>query len=51
MLPTAKARQLLHKSVENTIYFAGEGYYDGVNGGTVEAAFASAEGVVDRMIG
>jgi monoamine oxidase len=51
MLPTTKARQLLHKPVENTIFFAGEGYYDGVNGGTVEAAFASAEEVLSQLIG
>lgn len=51
MLPTTKARQLLQQPVENTIYFAGEGYYDGVNGGTVEAAFVSAEEVVDKLIG
>jgi len=51
MLPTTKARQLLHKPVENTIWFAGEGYYDGVNGGTVEAAFVSAEEMVKMLIG
>jgi monoamine oxidase len=49
MLPTTKARELLHQPVESTIYFAGEGYYDGVNGGTVEAAFASAEEVVNVL--
>ena len=50
MLPTTRARQLLQKPVEDTIYFAGEGYYDGVNGGTVEAAFVSAEQVVNLLI-
>ena len=49
MLPTTNARQLLQKPVENTIYFAGEGYYDGVNGGTVEAAFVSAMEVANFL--
>ena len=50
MLPTTKARRLLHKAVEDTIWFAGEGYYDGENGGTVEAAFVSAEEVVSELV-
>jgi monoamine oxidase len=40
-LQTKEARALLNEPVEQTIFFAGEGYYDGPNGGTVEAALTS----------
>jgi monoamine oxidase len=43
---TTDARALLNKPVQDTLYFAGEGLYDGINGGTVEAAFQSAVDVV-----
>lgn len=43
---TTEARALLNKPVQNTLYFAGEGLYDGINGGTVEAALQSAVDVV-----
>lgn len=43
---TTDARALLNKPVEDTLYFAGEGVYDGINGGTVEAALQSAVDVV-----
>ena len=43
---TTEARALLHKPVQDTLYFAGEGLYDGINGGTVEAALQSAVDVV-----
>lgn len=46
MLPTSRARQLLNTPIGNTIFFAGEGYYDGEHGGTVEAALASSEQLV-----
>jgi len=36
-----QARQVILKPVEEVIYFAGEGLYDGPEGGTVEAAFKS----------
>ena len=45
MLPTNHARQMLNTPINNTIFFAGEGYYEGGNGGTVEAALASAVAV------
>lgn len=47
---TNQARALLHTPVQDTIYFAGEGLYNGVNGGTVEAALQSAVDVV-KLIG
>jgi monoamine oxidase len=46
---TTEARQLLQEPVQDTIYFAGEGVYDGINGGTVEAAFVSGS-AVSRII-
>lgn len=38
---TQAAIELLSKPVEDTIYFAGEAYYEGAEMGTVEAAIAS----------
>lgn len=46
-----KARNQLIKPVEDTIYFAGEGLYEGPEGGTVEAAFGSGLKVVNEMKG
>lgn len=43
---TTDARALLQKPVQDTLYFAGEGLYDGINGGTVEAALQSAVDVI-----
>jgi monoamine oxidase len=45
MLQTSEARKLLNEPVEQTLFFAGEGYFDGPNGGTVEAALASGQQV------
>ncbi|AEW00225.1 hypothetical protein A4D02_28170 [Niastella koreensis] len=47
---TNEARALLHKPVQDTLYFAGEGLYDGNNGGTVEAALQSAVDVVKLIV-
>jgi monoamine oxidase len=46
---TTEARALLHNPVQDTLYFAGEGLYEGENGGTVEAAFHSAVEVVKLL--
>ena len=35
------ARELLNTPLEDTVYFSGEGLYDGAYSGTVEAAFSS----------
>lgn len=40
---TEKARKLLTTPFNNTLFFAGEALYEGGEGGTVEAALASAE--------
>jgi monoamine oxidase len=44
---TTSARQLLNESIQNTLFFAGEAMYDGINGGTVEAALHSGEQVAN----
>lgn len=46
---TTDARKLLQEPVQDTVYFAGEGVYDGINGGTVEAAFVAGS-AVSRII-
>jgi monoamine oxidase len=38
---SASARELLNIPLDETVYFAGEGLYDGAYSGTVEAAFSS----------
>ncbi len=43
---TTDARALINKPVQDTLFFAGEGLYEGMNGGTVEAALHSAVEVV-----
>jgi len=43
---TTDARALINKPVQDTLYFAGEGLYEGINGGTVEAALQSAVDVI-----
>ena len=47
---TTKARQLLTAPIHNTLYFAGEGMYEGKEMGTVEAALKSAIEVVNKML-
>lgn len=48
-LQTKAARKQLNTPVEDTLYFAGEGCYDGVNGATVEAALASGQQVARTL--
>jgi monoamine oxidase len=43
------ARKLLNTPVDDTIFFCGEGLYDGKNPGTVEASIASAMQLVKMM--
>ncbi|MEX6688285.1 NAD(P)/FAD-dependent oxidoreductase [Danxiaibacter flavus] len=44
-----QARQLLNTPLENTVFFAGEGVYDGEYPGTVEAALVSGQNVADKI--
>lgn len=45
-----KARQILTKPIENTIYFAGEFVYEGQAMGTVEAALTSGLDVAKKIL-
>jgi monoamine oxidase len=49
MLPTSEARKKFCQPVDDTIYFAGEGYYEGSSSATVEAALDSARKVVEKI--
>jgi monoamine oxidase len=49
MVETAAARQIMNMPVEQTVYFAGEGVYEGEPQGTVESALASGSQVAIRM--
>ncbi|MBG8556416.1 flavin monoamine oxidase family protein [Hymenobacter guriensis] len=46
----AEARQTLLTPVENTLFFAGEGVYEGPSTGTVEAALVSGQEAARRML-
>jgi monoamine oxidase len=46
----SEIKQALLKSIENTIYFAGEGLYDGPEIGTVEAALSTGRETAYQMI-
>jgi monoamine oxidase len=48
--PTKEAKQLLNTPLENTLFFAGEGLYEGKSPGTVEAAIASAKQVANKVL-
>ncbi|MBS1600277.1 MAG: FAD-dependent oxidoreductase [Bacteroidetes bacterium] len=43
-------RKIFNEPVAQTIYFAGEGFYEGATGGTVEAAFTSGMDVARRIM-
>jgi monoamine oxidase len=45
-----KIRQIIKEPIENTIFFAGEGLYDGPEIGTVEAAFYSGRETAHQII-
>ncbi len=47
---SSNAIQLLSRPIEDTIYFAGEAYYDGSEMGTVEAALACGEQRAKEML-
>jgi monoamine oxidase len=48
---SVKAQELFSKPLQDTIYFAGEAFYNGPSPGTVEAALASAANVVEKILG
>ena len=49
-LETKDAVSFVSQPLDDTIYFAGEAFYDGTSGGTVEAALASAEKVAQKVL-
>jgi monoamine oxidase len=49
-LQTAAAIKIFSDPVENTIFFAGEGLYDGAEMGTVEAALASGRATAEMIL-
>lgn len=46
----AESKAILHKPVEETLYFAGESMYDGPHGGTVEAALVNGKQVAEAIL-
>lgn len=50
MLDTVAARQLLNTPVDDTIFFAGEGLYEGSSPGTVEAALVSGRNTARALM-
>jgi monoamine oxidase len=50
MPETIAARKLLNTPVSNTIFFAGEGLYEGASPGTVEAAVVHAKQTVAKLL-
>ncbi len=49
LVETKAAREILSRPVEDTIYFAGEGVFEGKQAGTVEAALLSGRAVARRI--
>lgn len=48
-LKRTAAAKILNTPIESTIYFSGEGLYNGSAGGTVEAALVSGNLVTDKI--
>ena len=46
---SAKALKIFDTPIQDTIFFAGEAFYDGPSPGTVEAALVSAKNVVEKI--
>jgi monoamine oxidase len=49
-LKTSSTLKIFSEPIENSLYFAGEAFYDGTEMGTVEAALASGEETAKRLI-
>jgi len=47
---TPEARKVLGKAVENTLFFAGEALYEGIELGTVEAALVSGQNTAQKVL-
>jgi monoamine oxidase len=49
-IESARAQKLFSTPIENTIFFAGEAFYDGPSPGTVEAALVSGKNVAEKIL-
>ncbi|HTF20670.1 MAG TPA: NAD(P)/FAD-dependent oxidoreductase [Chryseolinea sp.] len=49
-LETKSALSFISQPVDDTIYFAGEAFYEGPSGGTVEAALSSGGAVAEKIV-
>lgn len=49
MVGSVESKKILQQPVDNTIFFAGEGTYEGESEGTVEAALISAENALSQL--
>lgn len=49
-ITSKSARKIINEGIDQTIYFAGEGLYEGLNSGTVEAALSSGRETARRII-
>jgi monoamine oxidase len=49
-LESVKGQEFFNAPIENTIFFAGEAFYNGPSPGTVEAALVSARNVVEKIL-
>jgi monoamine oxidase len=47
---SVEAKRILHQPVNDTIFFAGEASFEGIPGGTVEAALSSAKGTAQQVL-
>jgi len=50
MVESAKAQKIFSTPIEDTIFFAGEAFYEGPSPGTLEAALVSARNVVEKVM-
>jgi monoamine oxidase len=49
MVGSTQVQKLFNEPIDNTIFFAGEAFYDGPLPGTVEAALVSAKNVAEKI--
>jgi monoamine oxidase len=50
MIESADAQKLFNDPIDDTIFFAGEAFYNGTSPGTVEAALVSGKNVAEKII-
>jgi monoamine oxidase len=50
MVGSTQAQKLFNEPIDDTIFFAGEAFYDGPSPGTMEAALVSGKNVAERIM-